>query len=123
MAVWKHSVCFCSLYAALDWLVLFKNNLYIKYIKWFVFELCFAVSLLYTEKLIECMVKQLFYFSCFMIHFSFTRHVAMDDHDIHVLDIVLQLLLKLTSFNSIRLDSCQHCYIHLFFNLLSTFLF
>jgi hypothetical protein len=52
------------------------------------------------------MVKQLFYFSCLMIHFSFTGHVAMDDHAMHVLDIVLQLLLKLTSFNSIRLDSC-----------------
>ncbi|KAJ6893925.1 hypothetical protein NC652_027869 [Populus alba x Populus x berolinensis] len=28
------------------------------------------------------------------------------DHAIHVLDIVLQLLSKLTSFNSIQLDSC-----------------
>jgi hypothetical protein len=41
-----------------------------------------------------------------MIHFSFTGHVAMDDHAIHVLDTVLQLLLKLTSFDNIQLDSC-----------------
>jgi hypothetical protein len=41
-----------------------------------------------------------------MIHFSFTGHVAMDGHAMHALDIVLQLLLKLSSFNSIQLDSC-----------------
>ncbi|KAJ6875335.1 hypothetical protein NC652_034910 [Populus alba x Populus x berolinensis] len=40
-----------------------------------------------------------------MIHFSFSfsfiGHVAKDDHAMHALDIVLQLFLKLTSFNSI----------------------
>ncbi|KAJ6854824.1 hypothetical protein NC651_039704 [Populus alba x Populus x berolinensis] len=33
-------------------------------------------------------------------------HVAIDDHAMHALDIILQLLLKLTFFNNIQLDSC-----------------
>ncbi|KAJ6874125.1 hypothetical protein NC651_032841 [Populus alba x Populus x berolinensis] len=41
-----------------------------------------------------------------MIHFSFTIHVAIDEHAMHALDIVLQLLVKLIFFNNIRLDSC-----------------
>ncbi|KAJ6858300.1 hypothetical protein NC652_040769 [Populus alba x Populus x berolinensis] len=41
-------------------------------------------------------------------------HVTIHDHTIHVLDILLQFLPQLISFNSIQLDSCWHCYIQHF---------
>ncbi|KAJ6970347.1 hypothetical protein NC653_034822 [Populus alba x Populus x berolinensis] len=60
-------------------LVLFKNNLFIKSTMFFYVSIFSLVAI---------------------------GHVAKDDHAMHALDIVLQLFLKLTSFNNIRLDSC-----------------